>query len=130
VPAGGGGSRIAGPGPYRWGRREPDWSRSGRRAWSRTRRGVRTDLVRGRSALATPSPRTMSPCVGSSSRIAILTENQGLEVDDLLAGVLDLPDHAHPRGPARGQDRLQRRIGSLAQPVVGLVGDRVGQLVR
>ncbi|MGH3708721.1 MAG: hypothetical protein ACRDRQ_11575 [Pseudonocardiaceae bacterium] len=51
------------------------------------------------------------------------------EVDDLLAGVLELPDYTHPWRPALGHDGLQRCIGALAQGVVGLVGDHVGQLV-
>jgi hypothetical protein len=129
VPAGGGGSRIAGPGPYRWwGRREPDWGRSGRRAWSRPRRGVRTDLVRGRSALATPSPRTMSPCVSSSSRIAILTENSGSKSMISLGG----PGSARSRtpqgpGPATGSTATPHWLACAARGRV--VGDHVGQLV-
>jgi hypothetical protein len=51
------------------------------------------------------------------------------EVDDLLSWVLDLPDHAHPRSPALGQDGLQGCVGSFAKAVIGLVGDHVSQLV-
>jgi hypothetical protein len=54
-----------------------------------------------------------------------LEGEQVAAVEDLLAGVLNLPDHTDSGGAALGQDGLQRRVGSLAQPGVRLVSDHV-----
>ena len=56
-------------------------------------------------------------------------ENRVPEGDDLLAWVLQQPQHAHPGRPALRGDRLHRPGRALAEVLVGLVGDDVRQLV-
>ncbi|OLT10142.1 hypothetical protein BJF78_29215 [Pseudonocardia sp. CNS-139] len=58
-----------------------------------------------------------------------LDREQMPEVDHRLARVLHRADHAHTERTALACERLQRHLRAGLEPLVGLVGDDVGQLV-